>query len=462
MIKLSSDLFRLDPIEIGAITEDYLATLNDHEYMKFSRHSKSISSKASQEKYISEFNCFDKWILGVTDLLENTLVGTTNLHFNYNYHTINIGFLIFKPYTGRGIASQVLDLLINYLTVHFPRFRMVIGTNTSNGPMRKVAKTAKFKLDEKFNLEKQENVTYYCDIPALNNNCKPRIPPLIDWAKNIGVASNDAGGAEHIVWLLRNFDHPVTALIQGPAIKIFEKAGFEFQIASTFQQLLESNLIITGSGWMSELENKVIRECTVNQVPTITVLDHWVNYKERFEREPKVIPNMLAVTNSLALGLASDLFPKAPVWLLPDSQLEDYKNLIRKFPSGNKVLVLLEPTSSLSNEFSISDNMNLELIEKAVELNMRRKLTGVVLRLHPSQVAGDPKFQVMRSRFPEITFSDEKDLADDLKFSAIVLGFSTYGLYISAMCGIETRSYFKSNATHWVKFFKEIGPLDSR
>jgi hypothetical protein len=369
---------------------------------------------------------------------------------------VSIGFLVFKNHRGKGFAKNTLELLDKYLTKEFPKFQIIIGTNISNLPMRKIVESGGFCPNTTAVNATQGTITYVREIPPLPNTSPPEIPDLIRRARKIGIAANDAGGAEQLVWLLRELNREVTALLDGPAIAIFKRAQIPYVSANSMSELLDSDLIITGSGWMSTIENQVIRECNALGIPCITVLDHWVNYRERFIREPGSIPKMLAVSNLPALKLANEIFSDRPIWLLPDSQIESYKAFMAQSSIKKNVLIILEPTSTLSSEFAITDEMQEMIIRSAFQLKESRILENVVLRLHPSQDSSDQRFSNLMAKFPGMLLSIDKNLLDDLKLASIVLGFSTYGLYISAMCGLETKSYFAGTNDHWTIHFKDM------
>lgn len=453
---LRSELIEIAPLDSTSINSEYLQTLNDHEYMQFSRHSTSVATFKSQAEYIAGFNSFDRWILGVKHLESNTLAGTANLYFDFANRTISIGFLIFREQSGKGLAKATLNLLCDYLTEKFPRFRILIGTNKSNNRMRKVVEPFDFQVQLELPEANFENITYFREIPALTETSNAEIPSFVRWASKICVAANDAGGAEQIAWLMRKMNRKIHVFLSGPAINVFERSGIDFEPISVMSDLMKSDLVITGSGWMSTHENDVIRFCQSQGIACLTVLDHWVNFKERFLKEPVAIPNLFAVTNLPALELANEAFPDKPVWLLPDFQIEFFKSSIVQDGLRCRILVLMEPSPALSSDFCITLDMEEGLIQYATQLRKIRGLRNVVLRPHPSQGLESQRLSELKEKFPEVLLSKNKDLIEDLRESAVVLGFSSYGLYISAMCGIDTMSYFAGSIGHWTSQFKAI------
>jgi hypothetical protein len=168
---------------------------------------------------------------------------------------------------------------------------------------------------------------------------------------------------------------------------------------------------------------------------------------------------MLAVTNLFALDLAKKYFPRIPVWLIPDFELAELRKLIIKSTDRKKILVLLEPYTVLQDSFSIDQSKVIELIEKACKINKIEKLDGVIVRAHPSSKFQDSDLRIFKAICNNVSISSNLKLKEDLQNSAKVLGFSSYGLYLSSMSDIDTYSYFANYTGHWTNQFPSIKSL---
>lgn len=458
---LSDTQITLTPLLESDISQEYLDSLNDPNHMKYSKNVAFSHTFASQIEYIAKFNNSSDLLFGVKQTNSGKLLGSITCYIDFYASTLDLGFLIFRNCQGKGYATRSLRLLIPYLESQFPGMTVVIGSHKDNLAMHKVAVNLDFQEAILDLPDQVPNLKFVKKLSKLNSLSQPGLPHFILEAKKIGVAAYDAGGAEQVSWLLKNISKKVLAYVEGPATKIFENAGMDFEKCNSLNELIECDLVITGSGWMSGLENEVIRKCDNFRVPCITLLDHWVNYEERFMKEPQANPRMFAVTNLPALQIASLTFPNQPIWLLPDHQVESYKLIVERSSQKKDVLVLLEPTPALSNEFSITEELERLLIRSAFKLKEKRKLDRVVVRLHPSDDRTNPKYLNFQAEFPDVYISTRANLVEDLVLAAVVMGFSTYGLYISSMCGIDTRSYFVGAPNHWTSKFKEaIRTLD--
>jgi len=443
------------------VSGEYLETLNDSEYMKYSRNSNFTHTLGSQVQYIADFELSNNLLFGIKNTEDGKLLGSINCYIDFSKMTLDLGFLIFRNQQGKGYASEALGLLIPYLEAQFPGMTAVIGSNRNNLAMHEVAKKLNFQIESVGSQDIGLNLRFVRIFPKLNSVSLPAIPDFIINAKRIGIAAHDAGGAEQISWLLRNLPQKVLAYIDGPAKRIFENSGILFDRVDQLSEVMECDLVITGSGWMSQLEVTAIKEAKLRNIPCITVLDHWVNYLERFGKDEESQPQILAVTNSVALHMAQEKFPNKVVWLLPDFQIENYQKAIKDAKNiSTRALVLLEPTSTIDSMFAIDNFVIKDLIESAILLKQARGLSTILIRPHPSHM-DDPSIVDKLNGFPgEFEISKSASLLEDLEISEVVLGLSSYALYISAMCEIATYSYFAHRIGHWTNYFPKIMEVD--
>ena len=459
---LRSNRITLVPLSEFDVSEEYLGTLNNKAYMRYSRNSSFDHTLTSQSQYIADFNRSNNLLFGIKDAVSIDLVGTINCYINFTEMTLDLGFLVFTNRQGKGYASEALKVLIPYLETQFPGMTLVIGSDRKNLSMHQVAINLGFQLDSQSHQKGFSSFRFFRTLPKLNSTIMPSIPDFVLNAKRIGIAANDAGGAEQISWLIRNLPHKIVAYIDGPAKQIFENSGVHFERATQLGELMNCDLLITGSGWMSQLEVLAIKEAKIQNVPCITFLDHWVNYIERFGEDKSCHPQIIAVTNSAALQMAQDKFPDKVVWIFPDFQIESYVEEIqgiKNFPTS--VLILLEPTSNLNLDFPVND-ANIEyLIESAISLKRARGLKSIVIRPHPSQKFDLSIAKILEKYDEEIEISKSAMLLEDLKNSEVVLGFNSYGLYISSQCGITSFSYYAGKLGHWTNYFPQLLALGS-
>ena len=110
--------------------------------------------------------------------------------------------------------------------------------------------------------------------------------------KLVGIVCHDAGGAEIVSsYVVRN-NLRAGYYLKGPAISIFEgKLGIIKNSDSLFDLVKNSDWLLCGTGWQSDLEWSLIQEAKKQGKKVISFLDHWVNYQERFTRNNKYLPD---------------------------------------------------------------------------------------------------------------------------------------------------------------------------
>jgi len=454
---ISSTRVKLSAMTEADVSKEYLETLNDIEYMKYSRNATFIHTIESQNQYITDFKLSNHLLFSIKDAGNERMLGSINCYIDFSRMELDLGFLIFKNHRGKGYASEALGLLIPYLQSQFPGMTAVIGSNKDNLAMHEVAKKLGFQLEDSSSINSKQNVRFLRRFPRLDFESVPSVPDFVLNAKRIGVVANDAGGAEQISWLMRYLQQKVLAYVDGPAKQIFRNAQLPFDEVDHLSEIMKCDLIITGSGWMSTLEVDAIRESKLSGIPCLTVLDHWVNYLERFGEDDNGKPQILAVTNSVALRMAHEKFPELTVWLLPDFQISHYREALAKVETSPAcVLIVLEPILKSDSEFSANHEIYKSIFKSAALLKDAKGLRSVLVRRHPSQIDNPVLLDELRGLVGEFEISEKPTLLEDLERSEAVLGLNSYALYISAMCGFETYSFFAGAQGHWTNNFPEI------
>ena len=195
------------------------------------------------------------------------------------------------------------------------------------------------------------------------------MPDFIQKAKSIGIVANDAGGARQIGWLTRILECNITYFATGPAISILGQALPGARLKNSLEEILHEDLLITGSGWMTQIEQQAIEIANIQGLNYITVIDHWLNYQDRFARSNLSIPIRIGTTNDLAFELAEFTFTNSQIVKLPDLELAYYRQFLSKnTQKKSHVLVILEPNSKFSSgaEYLIDSGREFEVINFAV------------------------------------------------------------------------------------------------
>lgn len=446
------------PLFEPELINEYLEILRHQGCIQYPKNTFFTNTLFSQLQNVFSFNKCKYLIFAVKNNEDGNKVGVIICYIDLSLMTVNLEFFIVKNNQSNHYASESLHAMIHYLGAQFPGMKVFIEVSKGSIAFIAVAMNHGFTLDGDNSNDGRVRLAHR--LPRLSFGNVPVIPDFITNASTIGIAAYDAGGAEQITWLLRNVAAKVYAYVEGPAKKIFENSGVSFSPVDQISNIMKCDLIITGSGWMSQTELSAIMEAKIREIPCITILDHWTNYLERFRRAEFVKPQALAVMNYNALELAQKEFPNSVVWLLPDFQVMSYQDKIRrKVKSPDCVLIILEPILNTNSKFAINENLIEELIHAAINVKRKKRLSKIIIRPHPAQINGVPS-QINFNKYSEdFEMSKEVSLLSDLEVSKVVLGMNSYALYISTMCEIDTYSTFAKRKHHWTQKFPKISQI---
>ncbi len=166
MLNVNSELHLKQIDVLTDLRADFLValiqTLNEKDYMRFSRQSQIAQSLDSVSQYISSLLSNGGMYFQI--YYDNRTVGTVTVK-PHTLHVAEVGILVFQQYCGMGIASNVWSRMPAILRQN--NFTcMIAGTHIQNFRMRKTAESIGMILDTSRNYPNQGdaslNFIYYC------------------------------------------------------------------------------------------------------------------------------------------------------------------------------------------------------------------------------------------------------------------------------------------------------------
>lgn len=263
---------------------------------------------------------------------------------------------------------------------------------------------------------------------------------------NVAIVCNDAGAANIIInWLKNMPNQKFRVHLDGPAKELWRRAFPDIKNFSLDDALSECDMLISGTGWASNLEHNARIVALSKDIFTVGVIDHWVNYEARFSRLGKTVyPNEIWVVDEYSFSIAKSKFSNLKVRLLPNCYLDRQVSKIRELEEMSiskvksmNILYALEPIripwkkeEIVSGEFQALDYF-VSHIPDLTKLPVKLRL-----RLHPSDslYKYDDWIDDQSSNF-RIEISKNKSLAEDLAWSDLVVGCQTYVLVIALTAG---------------------------
>ena len=277
---------------------------------------------------------------------------------------------------------------------------------------------------------------------------------------NVLAISNDPGGAEALSSYLRHRgkEHSCFRCVaQGFAKKIFISKGLGKYLIDTKkgkELILKGHidLLLASTGRSSDLSTNFIALAKSHSIKTVTILEHWLGYKERFGYPSRDwrsnLPDEIWVVDKLARKIAEKEFGKAarikikPNFYFKDLRAEYSKSSASKDRRYFNVLFLNQPI--LKKIASKKMKIKITEIEKVTKLiNFMKTMDcsrpiRFTIRQHPiesrSGFAEVVKGNTDCSNF-RVVLSDpsRNSLVEDVKSADVVIGIQSSALTIASL-----------------------------
>lgn len=279
--------------------------------------------------------------------------------------------------------------------------------------------------------------------------------------KNFIISSHDAGGGNVLSSLVQKLGiaDKCFFIVDGPSKAIYEKKfkhlkKIDINIIASFDP--RETFVMTSTSGNAELERSVLLFAKLHHFKTVSILDHWSNFKIRFvpvqlrknteDLFLSLIPDFILVTDVKAKLIAEELsIPKEKLIEIENPYLEDLKNRYKEIAGNikkkNQILYMSEYfTSSKNSQLNELDYLKDILSQLKVLLAENKKEIEFYIRLHPTEES--TKYDSLLASCPFLRIgSKDTDLLEDLATSKLVIGKSSMGLIVSSMLGIPTYSY---------------------
>ncbi len=271
------------------------------------------------------------------------------------------------------------------------------------------------------------NPSISCTMPASPIDALPR--PL-------AIAVHDAGAANMIAaWVAAAHAPPERVIAAGPAAVMWRaRFGEDTALSENPKDIEGMATVLSGTGWASDVEHRARIAAAEAGTHSVAVIDHWVNYAIRFEREGTVqLPDTIWVGDGDATRIATEAFPSVAVEQHPNLYLAEQALYAGPVPDDGDVLFLLEPARSDWGKDAPGEFQSLDYFMEQREAAGIPAITTVRVRPHPSDPAG--KFDAWIAEHPEAALDTSPDMGSALAQARWVAGMNSAGLVIALAAG---------------------------
>ena len=277
----------------------------------------------------------------------------------------------------------------------------------------------------------------------------------------LAIVCHDAGAANQIISWVKNqtaFSN-FKSFFVGPSEQLWNSAFPDIQLCTSLEETLSrATTLLSGTGWASNIEHEARKMARIRNIESISLLDHWVNYRERFSRNgEEVLPHEIWVVDEIALQIASKEFPTVKIKRITDFFTRDFVESVVPIQNvrANNLLYLLEPIRDHWGKSEPGEFQALSYFMGAIpSLNFPDDLS-ISLRCHPSEQPEKYQHYISeQSTFPIVM--DSGNLADAVSTSKWVAGCSTFAMTLALQSGRTVYSTLPPWAPPLTLPFREI------
>lgn len=267
------------------------------------------------------------------------------------------------------------------------------------------------------------------------------------------VVCHDAGAANLVFAWLCDWahsglldQHEFRLVLQGPAQVAWHAQAMalpNMQLHTELSTALAgTRCVLTGTGWASNLEHDARQVASLQHIPSIAVIDHWVNYQPRFERAGEVVlPDAIWVSDPYAADMATQIFKGIPVIELPNVYLQ---NMVKAIPPVQSdccnVLYVLEPIRNDWGRGVAGEFQALDFFAQHVVQMVGAQPVHISLRPHPSDALGKYDVWIQAHAHLNVGLDTHPTLNQAIADAKWVVGAETFAMVVADAAGRQTYS----------------------
>jgi hypothetical protein len=275
---------------------------------------------------------------------------------------------------------------------------------------------------------------------------------MIELPEPTTVVCHDAGATNIILAEMHHApNHAWRPVFEGPALRLWKETGSPGIRLWTLQEAMAGTAcVLSGTGWATKLEHEARRRAEEAGLTSVAVIDHWVNYNSRFERDGKVIlPDEIWVFDQYAALLAAKAFPSVLVRMRTNRYLQHEVTKIKALGPhrAGRVLFLSEPVrAAWPGMTQLGELEALDYLLSYIELLGLRGPLQLRLRPHPSDPPGKYEQSIARYTNFDLAIDRCTSLSQAIAEAELVAGCESSALVVALQAGKRTISTLPPNA----------------
>ena len=235
------------------------------------------------------------------------------------------------------------------------------------------------------------------------------------------VGTNDFGPARYLYELVKKRNDIVW--VDNPSLRTFFLKN-NVHCKKKWEKTENIRLVLTGTCLQDGLDKKLIKWAINNKIPSVSIIDHWTLFNERFKlKNKKIFPNYIILNDRYAYKLAvKDNLPKERLFIggnpIIQKLLANGKvkfNSKERSNKNKKVLFISESLNYFKKGTKIYKGYNEYEVLKIL-INSLPKYSSITIKKHPSERKEKYKSYFTKYNIKETKISDVNKLAKKYDF----------------------------------------------
>ena len=262
----------------------------------------------------------------------------------------------------------------------------------------------------------------------------------------IGVVGHDSGAMEIISSYVRRQGLDCGFCLEGAAANVVQRKLGSVPLLPLEALVEQCNWLLCGTSSLSDLEWRAIGLARQAGRRCVVVLDHWVNYRQRFSRHGQWHwPDEVWVGDETAARIAREDLPSLKQTLVPNAYFMDIQDEINSIPvtphapgAGLNILYVCEPLRDACIALYGDERFWGYTEEEAVSYflshvdSLGRDISRIVVRPHPNEPLDKYDWVATQFDLPVIC-GEKKTLLEQIVACDIVVGCATMAMVVGLL-----------------------------
>jgi hypothetical protein len=262
----------------------------------------------------------------------------------------------------------------------------------------------------------------------------------------LGIVIHDAGGAEIVTSYIKDATFQFLICAEGPARKIAERKLNPKRFYEMHKVVEASDLILCGTSFTSNLEFNALKKAQSHGKRSISILDHWVNYRLRFLRgEECIYPDEIWVVDKFAKKIAIEELKGPKIKLMENPYFDDLKKEFESYQKLNSIkndkdsiLYLTEPFRAVGQQlynnprhWGYTEEEILKYFLSNVAL-ISKECSKLTIRPHPKEDLDKYNWLSDMTDIP-LHFDNYSSLSKQIFEHDIIIGCATMAMVVGLL-----------------------------